>query len=188
MKTCTRCKCEKNKEEFIKDKRKKEGIGSICRRCDYERKDPKKENERKLKLYYKNHDENREYKRIWKKNHDENNREYAREKGRFYYHKNIEKNRERQNELAKNPERRKRLAEYTRKYRKEKGLFRKRANSLVEHALKIGHLIRPSKCERCLKECKPDGHHEDYNKPLEVQWLCKICHNHKHNKLMDIKP
>jgi hypothetical protein len=42
--------------------------------------------------------------------------------------------------------------------------------------LMVGLLIRPLHCERCLKESKPDAHHEDYTKPLEVKWLCRTCH------------
>jgi hypothetical protein len=47
-------------------------------------------------------------------------------------------------------------------------------------ALRDGVLIRPNHCEECGKECKPDGHHDDYNKPFEVVWLCGSCHRRKH--------
>lgn len=53
------------------------------------------------------------------------------------------------------------------------------ARQAVMDALKSGRLIRPDECEECGKECKPDGHHEDYDKPLEVDWLCKDCHRDK---------
>ncbi|HUS02411.1 MAG TPA: hypothetical protein VMY77_11825 [Chitinophagaceae bacterium] len=44
----------------------------------------------------------------------------------------------------------------------------------------LGVYIRRGKvtkqpCEKCGNE-KAEGHHENYDKPLEVQWLCRECH------------
>jgi len=67
----------------------------------------------------------------------------------------------------------------------------KRAQHLVEKAIKIGLLV-PQPCEECGASVYPykDGrrgiiaHHKDYNKPLEVNWLCEQHHYdwHKHNR------
>ncbi|SRR6266478_6240699 len=35
---------------------------------------------------------------------------------------------------------------------------------------------RPEFCSKCNARCKPEGHHEDYNKLREVVWLCRPCH------------
>jgi hypothetical protein len=59
----------------------------------------------------------------------------------------------------------------------------KRAQHLVERAIKKG-LLSPKPCESCGSTGYPykDGrrgivaHHTDYNKPLEVVWLCEKCH------------
>jgi hypothetical protein len=51
-----------------------------------------------------------------------------------------------------------------------------KASQDVKLALKSGVVKRPGNCSQCQKECKPEGHHEDYSKPLEVVWLCKSCH------------
>ena len=53
----------------------------------------------------------------------------------------------------------------------------------VEYALKTGKLTRPNHCESCFKECRPDGHHEDYSRPLDVEWLCKKCHTNLHRRV-----
>ena len=52
-------------------------------------------------------------------------------------------------------------------------------HSLVYLAIKRGNLIRGS-CEICGNE-KADAHHDDYDKPLEVRWLCKSHHWEWHN-------
>lgn len=51
-------------------------------------------------------------------------------------------------------------------------------NTVAEYhkALDNGILVRPNKCSNCGKACNPDGHHKDYAKPLEVEWLCGKCH------------
>ncbi len=54
---------------------------------------------------------------------------------------------------------------------------KRKAHSIVSHAVITGKLTRPDNCESCFKECKPEAHHEDYSKPLEVDWLCTECHN-----------
>lgn len=51
-----------------------------------------------------------------------------------------------------------------------------RARRVVDNALKYGTLIRPNVCGGCGKECKPQAHHQDYAKPLEIMWLCRPCH------------
>ena len=53
---------------------------------------------------------------------------------------------------------------------------RSRTQEAVKEAVKRGKLTRPNKCERCLKCCKPEAHHEDYNKRFDVKWLCQKCH------------
>lgn len=44
-------------------------------------------------------------------------------------------------------------------------------------------LITRKPCEICGKE-KVEAHHDDYNKPLEVRWLC-VKHHNKVHKLIN---
>ena len=52
----------------------------------------------------------------------------------------------------------------------------KRCRYLRSNATRFGLLARPDHCEKCSCECKPQGHHENYTKPLSVEWLCRDCH------------
>lgn len=52
------------------------------------------------------------------------------------------------------------------------------AHSVVNWAKKAGKIEVPAKCELCGIEGKRiEGHHMDYNKPLEITWLCCKCHS-----------
>lgn len=51
-----------------------------------------------------------------------------------------------------------------------------RARALINTHIRRGKLIRPNICENCGGHTFTDAHHEDYNKPLEVNWLCYNCH------------
>lgn len=52
------------------------------------------------------------------------------------------------------------------------------AHTAVGNAVQTGRLKREP-CEVCGAE-PADGHHDDYAKPLEVRWLCPVCHSKLH--------
>lgn len=127
--------------------------------------------------------------------HREENREKLRKRCLDFYHRNPWKNKRYREE---NPEKQK---EYQKRYR-EKNVeeIRKRRNELrkekkihntievkarkaVFMAIKKGCLVRANNCQMCNKECKPEAHHGDYNRPLEVIWVCKPCHGTIHMAL-----
>lgn len=50
------------------------------------------------------------------------------------------------------------------------------AYAIVRKAIRNGSLVRPSCCTKCGRKGIIHAHHEDYNKPLDVAWLCYECH------------
>ena len=160
---CTSCKIEKPFEEFGNNKKGKWGKREICKNCkrikdrEYERNNPKKMSEKHAR---------------WVEKH----RDHVREYGRKYYEKNPEIYKE--NAIAY---RKKTGNESVKKYRR-KYPAKKKAHSYVELALFFGHMSKPDNCSMCKIKCDPQGHHEDYTKPLDVIWLCTKCHGFVHRK------
>jgi len=54
-----------------------------------------------------------------------------------------------------------------------------RAHESVRIAVKSGRLVRPESCQQCNKTCKPEASHDDYERRLDVEWLCRQCHARK---------
>lgn len=91
---------------------------------------------------------------------------------------------------------RKRLAYIQMKKRKKYGVkrnskkkyvpdrFKARARQILCEAIQKGKIVRPKKCSECGgSRSKLHGHHTDYSKPLNVVWLCSLCHGFIHRKL-----
>lgn len=61
---------------------------------------------------------------------------------------------------------------------------RKRRNKVrieLNHAVRSGKVLKQP-CNRCEND-KAEAHHHDYNKPLDVEWLCRQCHRKEHTRL-----
>jgi len=97
--------------------------------------------------------------------------------------KNIEKIRAYDRERSKEPERIKTNAEVNRAWRAE-DKRRTAAHNAVARAIRNGSLFRLP-CVRCKAE-KSLAHHEDYDKPLEIMWLCQQCHKQRHKELKEM--
>jgi hypothetical protein len=50
------------------------------------------------------------------------------------------------------------------------------ARQLLNIAVRSGRITAPTKCEECGGRHKLSAHHNDYTKPLSVEWLCYECH------------
>jgi len=51
-----------------------------------------------------------------------------------------------------------------------------KARNLLNRAVKRGEIERPATCSRCGNAGRIEAHHSDYDKPLDVTWLCTSCH------------
>jgi hypothetical protein len=87
-----------------------------------------------------------------------------------------EKAAQRRAERARHPEQ---AAEYSRRLRRTE-IERVRARQAVADALRRGKLVRPAACERCGQIGRVVGHHHDYDRRLDVAWLCSPCHKAVH--------
>jgi transposase-like protein len=61
-----------------------------------------------------------------------------------------------------------------------------RARTIYRNAIKKGILINPKICSECGSMSHVSGHHDDYNRPMDVRWLCHSCHYdwHQVNKAL----
>jgi hypothetical protein len=54
------------------------------------------------------------------------------------------------------------------------------ARKTLAKAVRYGRIVRPDACQKCGAITEIHGHHPDYSKPLEVEWLCRSCHTDAH--------
>lgn len=171
-KRCTLCSEEKPLEDFYANRKMRDGRSSWCKACTsarnsahakkhrdrysaYSRRSRKKRNE-------ENPGAESEYRRQWERE----NRGKTRAKASRYAKRHPEKRIEwAKAHLARHPE-------------------KARARKAVSNAVRSGTIVKPDACEDCGKTFedarKLHGHHEDYSKPLDVNWLCKDCHQARH--------
>jgi hypothetical protein len=65
---------------------------------------------------------------------------------------------------------------------------RRKASTMVGNAIRDGKLIPWPVC--AVPECcdKPEGHHPDYSRPLDVVWLCDAHHKQAHALVREPEP
>lgn len=80
---------------------------------------------------------------------------------------------------ANSPDRRAAAASRTRGWI-ERHPERRSAHHAVQSAVRGGKLSKPDACSACGSKGVIHGHHEDYDKPLDVVWLCPPCHSDAH--------
>ena len=150
MKKCIKCGAEKNIEDFYKHKEMSDGYLNKCKDCT-----------KKDTLKYRKEN-------IEKVRHYDRNRPNKKER----VLKNIER-------ILNNEDKYKRYLEKKKEWSK-KNKIKRQAHNKVARALLKGIIKRKFNCEICGCEENLEAHHNDYNKPLEVIWLCKKCHTNTH--------
>lgn len=66
-----------------------------------------------------------------------------------------------------------------RKERREKAAFKRSVRKITEDCIRIGLVVKQP-CEVCKIEENVEAHHDDYNKPMDIRWLCRSHHLEHH--------
>lgn len=175
MKICSRCKSEQPLDNFPKDSSRKDGHSYVCRSCSSARmRKWRKENPDKARAaYIRDHENNREAR-------NKQSREWRKKNPLRVYENNSawrEKNPDYSKTWAHNF--REKFAAYARAYA-EAHPRRVEAKRLVRLAVLRGEIER-GPCSVCGVRSNVEAHHEDYDMPLAVTWLCRNHHVERHN-------
>ena len=161
-KRCSKCFSEQSVNEFYPSKYTKDGRRAKCKACEVKY---RLANQTSIKL------------RLEKYRSKNANRNREREKARYA-------------QIKLDPEKYAKLQAERRRGLKTWRLRNPthvKANSKVSTAIHLGKIVRPNECSKCGDQCKPEAHHDSYEKSqwLVVRWLCKSCHAAHHRKYPD---
>jgi hypothetical protein len=152
-KTCFKCKKEKALVNFYKHSKMSDGHLNKCKDCT---KADSLSNRSKNIDYY---------------------RSYDRKRADLPHRKKLRK--EVAERWKSDPQLKKRRNKLQKGWQ-ERNLIKRSAHIITGNAIRDGKLIKKP-CEVCGKK-KVDAHHDDYNKPLIVRWLCRKHHMEHHKK------
>ena len=66
--------------------------------------------------------------------------------------------------------------------------IKQHARELAQSYIRTGRIKRAEVCNLCKEKSENiEAHHEDYNKPLDIKWLCMACHRKLHAKNIFIR-
>jgi len=146
MKKCFKCGEEKPIDEFYRHSGKSDGRMGKCKGCT---KNDVRINYRKNIDHYRNYDKDRAMRpdRVAMRS------EYQKtEQGK----ESVRKSKEKWD--IKNPK-------------------KKWCATSIGNAVRDKKITKPTLCSKCSKKPKRlHGHHDDYDRPLDVRWLCPACH------------
>jgi hypothetical protein len=169
-KTCSKCKETKPLTEFYRFARAKDGYQARCKVCQnalhtrWVKENPEKQYQVTLRYQKKQREATAARKHAHPSSSPTPEQRVAAAK------KWAEDNPERAAELHRNG-----INAYHRRHPE-----RLKARSMVHDAVRRGEL-KQEPCRICSNP-KSEAHHEDYMKPLEVDWLCNDCHKDLHRQ------
>ena len=155
MKTCSKCKIEKELSGFCKDKKAKDGLNCHCNDC--------------RKLYrIKVRESTKAYNLTYRRIHREELKTYSSK----YNTDHKEDRKKWRTSSAGKLSQLKSEARYYNARRSRKYYGNNKNNITI-----------PDNCQNCNSIEKVEAHHNDYNKPMDVIFLCQKCHKdwHYHN-------
>lgn len=175
LRICSKCQKEKNIDDFTKDKRKSCGRSMECYEChrnrnkEYSKRMPEEVKKRKLQKRSEYGQRNKE---AINKRLRENNRADHKKKEYMKKYRDAHKDK---------------IRAYMNGWR-EKNWEKVLAHSAVKDHVDRGNIIKPSKCPICnSSDHRIEAHHSDYSKPLEIVWMCQICHLAIHQRINEEK-
>jgi ribosomal protein S27AE len=173
VKKCTSCRREFPLSGFHLRKEAPDGRRAKCKACQNKLRNKWRNSEKgqaAVSRYNKSEKgiatvarlEASEQRKKSKKEYAELNKEKAREANRKHSRNNREKLNKKAKEWAINNQK------------------KVRAYNKVEWAKFKGRLVGPNLCEKCNTPSRLSAHHDDYDHPLIVRWLCPKCHKRWH--------
>jgi hypothetical protein len=110
MKECKKCNIEKPFEDFVKEKKCKDGVTGTCKKCDLKRikewrknnKDKVRESKKKYREKETNKQKEKETNKVWYEKNKEKIATYTKNNNEIYYQKNKEKIKQKNKEYQTN--------------------------------------------------------------------------------------
>jgi ribosomal protein S27AE len=90
----------------------------------------------------------------------------------------LERNPDNRRRIARDSYHRRKLAKPARAWPAKPYDAKTKARRKLQAEVRAGRIVRQP-CEACGKPAA-HAHHDDYSKPLEVRWLCPLCHAAAH--------
>lgn len=175
MKKCSKCGVEKDESEFWIRSSRKCGYASSCKPCCKEkrsRSNPEireKLNSYRREYYKENSEKLIEVSRKFRKEQRERYNEIQRNS----YWKNRDSIIQKRKEKGCNA-----YSKTNRDKKYEDPFFRKKhiCRVILNRAVKDKKILKSEFCQICGSKGRIEGHHHDYDKPLEIIWVCRKCH------------